>query len=370
MIAFRPTEEQELIRETVREFAQNEMRAAARSCDEAGHTPDEFLQKSWELGLLSSAIPESLGGAGVERCAVTSALVAEELGFGCASLAAAALAPTAVVFPLLDFGTAEQQAQYLPLFTGSRFHAASLALSEPQFAFDPSVLRTVAEPKGTSYVISGSKRFVPLGDRASHFLVVTRTVTMGGPQSIDAFIVPRDAHGLQIDPEPEKLLGLMAAPFSRLSLERVEVPASARLGGDAGIDGGRLLQSFRAASLALAVGGSRAMFEFAIPYAKQRQAFGQPIAQKQAIAFMLAEMRIEVDAMRWLVWKAASALDHRQDAARALALADTYVRRETMKIADNGVQVFGGHGYIRDYPVEMWYRNTRTVTVLDAIAAL
>jgi alkylation response protein AidB-like acyl-CoA dehydrogenase len=370
MIAFGPTEEQQLIRDTVREFAANEMREAARACDEASQVPEDFLHKTWELGLVSSAIPEALGGGGMPRSAVTNALVLEELGFGCASLAAAALAPSSFVLPLLDFGTPEQQSEYLPLFTGAQFHACSLALSEPQFAFDPNHLHTVAEPKGASYVISGSKRFVPLGHLASHFLVVARGPRNGGLQGLDAFIVPRDAHGLRIDPELEKTLGLRATPFSRLELARVEVPAAARLGGEAGIDGVRLIQSCRAASLAVALGISRAMLEFAIPYAKQREAFGQPIAQKQAIAFMLAEMRIELDAMRWLVWKAASALDSGQSAVRETTLARTYVQREAVKIADNGLQVFGGHGYIRDYPVEMWYRNARTVTLLDAVAAL
>jgi acyl-CoA dehydrogenase len=370
MIAFGPTEEQQLIRDTVREFATNEMREMSRACDEASETPAEFLQKTWELGLVSSAIPESFGGAGMARSAVTNALVAEELAVGCASLAAAALAPATFVLPLLDFGTPDQQRQYLPLFTGTQFHAASLALTEQHFGFDPANLRTVAEPKGSSYVISGTKRFVPLADRASHFLVVARGGRNGGLDGIDAFIVPRDAHGLRIEAEREKTLGLRATPSWRLELARVEVPAASRLGGDAGIDGARLVQSCRAASLALAVGISRAMLELAIPYAKQREAFGQPIAQKQAIAFMLAEMRIELDSMRWLVWKAASALDHGQNAVRETLLARTYIQREAVKLADNGLQVFGGHGYIRDYPVEMWYRNARAITVLDAVAAL
>jgi acyl-CoA dehydrogenase len=367
MIAFGPTEEQQLIRDTVREFAQNEMREVARAYDEASKIPDDFLQKTWELGLLNSAIPEAYGGGGMERSAVTSALVLEELGWGCASLATAALAPSGFVNALIDFGTEEQKQQYLPQFASSEFHAAALALSEPNFAFDPAALRTVAEPKGPNYVISGTKRFVPLGDRASHFLVVTRGVN---GQPIDAFIVPRDAQGLRIDGEAEKTLGLKGVTFSKLALERVEVPASARLGGERGLDGLRLLNAARTANLVIALGVSRAMLDTCIPYAKQRQAFGQAIGQKQAIAFSIAEMRIEVDAMRWLLWKAASLLDHGQDATRSVVLAQTYVRREAMKIADNGLQVFGGHGYIRDYPVEMWYRNTRTITVLDAVAAL
>jgi acyl-CoA dehydrogenase len=370
MISFGPTEEQDLIRQTVSEFAQSELREIARECDEAARLPDDVLAKTWELGLCAAAIPEEFGGAGVERSAVTSAIVLEELAFGCASLAAASLAPTSFLHPLIDFGTPEQKAQYLPLFAGSEFHAGALALTESTFAFDPATLKTVAEPKGDSFVLSGTKRMVPLGDRASHFLVVARAGAQEGIAGLQAFIVPRDAGGLTVGSEPEKKLGLHALPMTSLELERVEVPAAAKLGGDAGIDAARLLSASRLASLSLGLGISRAMFEASVPYAKEREAFGEPIAKKQTIAFWLADMKIEINSMRWLIWKAASYLDHGRDATRETTLATIYAQREIMKIVDNGLQIFGGHGYIRDYPVEMWYRNGRTVTVLDAVASV
>ncbi len=369
MISFGPTEEQELIRDTVREFALAEMRDIARDADEKSELSDEFLQTSWELGLVNSSIPEEYGGGGMDRSPVTSVIVQEELGYGCASLAAAALAPSLFIHPLLDFGTDEQKEKYLPLFAQSEFHAASLALQESTFAFDPGSLRTIAEPKGDGYTLTGTKRLVPLGDRASHFLVVARTGARAGLADLEAFIVPRDASGLTISEDAEKTLGLKSLPCAKLTLESVEVAAEDRLGGTAGIDGARLLNACRVGSLALALGISRAMMELAIPYAKERVAFGQPIAQKQAIAFMLADMQIEMNTMRWMIWKAASMLENGLDATRATALARTYVVREVMKAVDNGLQVFGGHGFIRDYPVEMWYRDTRTVTVLDALAS-
>ncbi len=369
MISFGPTEEQELIRETVHEFAQTELREIARECDEASRLPEELLDKTWELGLVAGSIPERLGGAGIERSPVTSAIVAEELAFGDVPLAVAALAPSLFVHPLLDFGTEEQQEEFLPLFATPNYHAASLALHEPNFSFDPANLRTIAEPKGDGFRITGHKRFVPLGDRASHFLVVARG-GRDGLEGLEAFIVPRDARGLVVSAEIEKTLGLQALPCAALELDGVEVSASARLGGDRGIDGARLINLCRMGSAALAVGIARAVKEFAIPYAKERIAFGQPIAQKQAIAFKLAEMEIEVDSMRHLVWKAASQLEQGTDATRASTLAQTYVCRETMKIADNGLQIFGGHGFIRDYPVEMWYRNARALTVLEGLAAV
>ncbi len=370
MISFGPTEEQELIRETLREFAASELREAARPSDEASRVPDELLGKAWELGLASAAIPTEFGGDGTQRSPITNAIILEELGHGCVSLAAAALAPSLFIHPLVDFGTDEQKREYLPLFTTSKYHAASLAFHEPSFAFDATNLKTFAEMKGDGYELSGRKRLVPMGDRASHFLVVARGGTREGLDDLEAFIVPRDAAGLTIAPEPEKTMGLHSLPFAQLELDRVAVSAAARLGGADGIDGRRLLNSCRLGSAALALGLARAVMECAIPYAKERVAFGAPIAHKQAIAFMLAEMQIEVNSMRWLIWKAASRLESGVDATRATTLAQTYVNRETMKIADNGVQVLGGHGFIRDYPVEMWYRNARTLTVLDGLCAL
>ena len=369
MISFGLTEEQQLIQETVREFAQTELREIARECDEQSHLPDELLAKTWELGLVAGSIPEQLGGAGIERSPVTSALVLEELASGDAPLAAAVLAPTLFVQPLLDFGTEDQKEELLPLFVGADYHVATLALHEPNFNFDPSNLRTIVEPKGEGFCLTGHKRFVPLGDRASHFLVVARN-GREGLAGLEAFIIPRDTAGFKIAPDVEKQLGMQALPCAALELDGVELPREARLGGEGGIDGARLINLCRMGSAALAVGLARAVKDFAIPYAKERVAFGQPIAQKQAIAFKLAEMEIEVSTMRHLVWKAASQLEQGLDATRASTLAQTYVSREAMKIADTGLQIFGGHGFIRDYPVEMWYRNARSLTVLEGLASL
>ena len=179
-----------------------------------------------------------------------------------------------------------------------------------------------------------------------------------------AFIVPRDAEGLRIS-EPEKNLGLRALPTATLELERVAVPGEDRLGGGQGCDMGRLLNHSRVALGAVMVGLSRAVLEYSVPYAKDRRAFGQAIAQKQAIAFGLADMHIETDCMRWLTWKAASQLEQGLDATRSAHFARAYAAEHSMWIADQGVQVLGGHGFIREHPVEMWFRNARTLGVLE-----
>ena len=360
MISFKTTEEQDVVRETLHEFAEQAVRPLAREADEASALPEAFLAQSWELGLVGTQLPESVGGGGEARSPVTNALVLEELAWGDATLALAALAPAAFAFAIADQGSEEQRRTLLPAFCGDAFHAASLALVEPGPLFDPALPRTLAEPKGESgFVISGAKSFVPLADRASHFLVIVRN--NGGR---DAFVVPRDAEGLRIS-EPEKKLGLRALPTATLQLERVEVPASARLGGAAGCDVQRLVDSARTALAAVQTGLSRAVLDYAVPYARDRRAFGQAIAQKQSIAFRLADMHIEAEAQRWLVWKAASQLEQGLDATRSAHHARVYAAEQSIWIADQGVQVLGGHGFIREHPVEMWYRNARTLGVLE-----
>lgn len=369
MISFGPTEEQELIRDTVRGFAQSQLREMARDADEASRVPDDLLARSWELGLANGSIPEELGGGGIARSPVTSAIVLEELGCGDVSLGAAAMAPALFVHPVVDFGTIEQQEEYLPLFTRSEYHVGAVALHEPNFGYDAANMQAIAEPKGEAFSITGKKRLVAMGDRASHFLVVARGAREG-LNGLEAFIVPRDAKGLTIAPDAEKTLGFNSLPKVALDLDRVEVPATARLGGERGIDGAQLVNSVRLGSVALGLGLARGILEYSIPYAKERIAFGGPIAKKQTIAFWLADMQIEISSIRWLLWKAASQLEQGLDATKATVLATTYAKREIMRIADNGLQIFGGHGYIRDYPVEMWYRNARAITILEAVSAL
>jgi len=364
MISFGPNEEQQVVREAMGEFAEQVFRSVARECDEASRVPDELLQQVWELGLTSTQIPEAYGGGGEERSPITNVLVLEELACGDATLALAALSPSLFANAILDHGSEEQKAKYLPLFTGEKFHAASLALVEPEPLFDVLNLQTKVEPKGDGFVLSGQKSFVPLGDRASHFLVLARNTAQDGFDGIEGFIVPRDAAGLAIG-EVEKNLGLRALPTVGLTLDRVEVSAADRLGGEEGFDARRLVAASRVALGAVMVGLSRGVMEYAIPYAKEREAFGEAIARKQAIAFMLSDMTIEVDSMRWLVWKAASQLEQGLDATRSAHLAHVYCAREAMKIGDNGLQVLGGHGFIREHPVEMWYRNVRTLGVLE-----
>lgn len=367
MISFKLSEEQQLARDSVLDYAKEALAPAARAIDEAGAMPAEALQQGHELGLVSAAIPEAYGGGGGERSAITSAVVLESLGYGCASQAAAIMAPSLFVNPLIDFGTEEQKKELLPLFTGPRYHAATLALHETQFAFSAQRMQTKAERRGNGFVLNGVKRLVPMAGASSHILVLAQTGA--GIDGVDAFIVPRDAKGLTVEPESGQM-GLKPVPHGKVTLTNVELAGSARLGGDQGADARRILNMTRMGSAALALGVCRAVTDTCIPYAKTRVAFGEPIAKKQAIAFMLADMHIECETMRLMIWKAASQIEQGLDASKASVLAQDYVRRRAMKIADDGVQVFGGHGFIRDLPLEMWLRNVRALTVMDAVAAV
>ncbi len=364
MISFGMTEEQELVRDTLRDFAAEVVRPLARACDENAGIPDDFLESVWELGLTTTQIPESYGGGGESRSPVTNAIILEELGYGDAALTLAALAPSQFVNTILDLGSEEQKKQYLPLFCREKFHVGSLAIAEPAPLADPLRPATIAEAKGDGFVISGSKSFVVLGDRASHFIVVARN-----SENVDAFIIARDTAGLTIS-EPELNMGMRGLTTVRIDLHQVEVAASDRLGGEAGCDVQRIVNNSRAAISAVLVGLSRAVLDYCVPYSKDRVAFDEPISKKQSIAFRLAEMHIEIEAMRNLSWQAASFLEHGEDATRESRLARTYSSEKSMWIADNGVQVLGGHGFVRENLVELWFRSARTLSVLEGSVAV
>lgn len=359
MISFGMTEEQELVRDTMRAFAEEALRPLGRECDENSSIPDDLLQSAWELGLTSTQIPGAYGGGDEPRSLLTNAILLEELAYGDAALAMAAVGPSQFANAIVDHGSEDQKKKYLPLFCGESFHAASLAILEPGPLTEPLDPRSVAEPKEDGWVLSGSKSFVVLGDRASHFLVFARA-----EDRTDAFIVARDAEGLAVS-EPELNMGLKGLSTVRLDLERVAVASEDRLGGDAGCDVARILDNSRTAQAAVLLGLSRAVLEYCIPYSKDRVAFDEPIAKKQSIAFRLAEMHIECEAMRTLVWRAASFLERGREATREARLARIYVNEKAVWIADNGIQVLGGHGFIREHPVEMWFRHARTLSVLE-----
>ncbi len=369
MIDFQLTEEQQMIRDTIGAFARDEIRPAARTADESGRIPAEVIAKVWELGLVRGAIPESYGGDGGERSAVTGAVVAEELGYGDLSVALHALAPRLLAYPILEMGTDAQKDKYLKRFTAPKFAAASAAVMEPRWDFDLTELATTCRAGGAGFVLNGTKCVVPLAAESDAILVYAKGDSGTGFGGVDAFVVERGNPGLKIS-EREQNMGLKGLATYEVTLTDCKVERDARVGGDKGIDFSRLMSEARVGFAAMAIGVMRSAFEYARDYAKERKAFGVPIATKQAIAFMLADMAIEIDAARLLLWEAASLIDKGKDALRESYLAKNYVAASALKVTDNAVQVLGGHGYIREHPVEMWLRNARAMAALDGIATV
>jgi alkylation response protein AidB-like acyl-CoA dehydrogenase len=363
MYSFDPTEEQQMLIDAVRKYAANDLRPAARDAEEGGELPKKLVSKGWELGILQASIPEAYGGFG-ERSAVTGVLAIEEMAFGDLAGTLAVMTPSLFATPILLAGTEEQKQEYLPKVIEGDWAPYTAALIEYAFDFDPLALRTTATLAGDEYVLNGEKAFVPFAKEAEALLVYANLdgVTQG-------FIVPRNAAGLTISDEREKLMSLNALPMYRVKLENVKVPAANRLGGASGMDFEPVLASMRLAAASAAVGVANAAFEYSKNYAKEREAFGVKIAQKQAIAFMLAEMRTEIEASRLLTWEAAWKLDTGKDDAFTEAyLAYMGAVDMAMMVTDRAVQILGGHGYIREHPVEMWMRNGRGFAMFTGLA--
>jgi alkylation response protein AidB-like acyl-CoA dehydrogenase len=359
VIDFEPTEEQQLIADTVQQFAEKEVRPQARDSDESGKPPLDVLRAAHELGLVANAIEERFGGGG-ERSAVTGALITEALAWGDLAIALAVLSPSLLAFPVADCGDDDQKQRFLPSLAGERFVPGSLALVEPHYAADPFEPRTTAKRDGDAFVLRGEKCLVPWLDGGEW--VVVAAMGDAGPA---LFCVARDAEGLTAT--PERNMGIHALPTATLSLENVRVPADAALvaGGENAVQ--RMIHRGRVGLAAAAVGVARAAFEVSRDYAKERHAFGGPIATKQAIAFKLADMAIEIDGARLLTWEAAWRLDQGLDAGREAALAMRQAQRVALEVADGAVQVFGGHGYIRDYLPEMHLRNARGFACFETL---
>jgi acyl-CoA dehydrogenase len=363
MYSFEPTEEQHMLVDAVGKYAINDLRAAAREAEEGGQLPGKIVNKGWEIGLLQASIPEAYGGFG-ERSAVTGVLAVEEMAFGDLAGTLAVLTPSLFATPILLAGSEEQKQSYLPKVIEGNWSPYTAALIEYAFDFDPNTLKATATRKEEGYLLNGEKAFVPFARDAEAILIYA---SLDG--ETQGFIVPKTSAGLTISDEREKLMSLNAVPMYRVRLDSVKVPLANRLGGASGHDFAPVLASMRVAMAATALGVANAAFAYSMNYAKEREAFGVKIAQKQAIAFMLAEMRTEIEASRLLTWEAAWKLDQgKEDASTEAYLAATGAADMAMMVTDRAVQILGGHGYIREHPVEMWMRNGRGFAMFTGLA--
>jgi alkylation response protein AidB-like acyl-CoA dehydrogenase len=359
LITFDLSEEQELARAAMKGFGAGELRPIAQKLDRDSAISMSTLDLLWSTGLAQMQDAENKG-----ECAILNAIVLEELAAADATLALALATPVAFAQAILDQGSPAQRQTLLPLFQGDGFHAAAIALMEPSFGSNVSMLATTAVRDGDGWRLKGRKTLVPLASLASHFLVIAQAE---GERA--AFIVDRGASGVRIE-APVPTVGLRALEMSDVSFDDVRIASAARLGEHAGSDVQRIIDSSRAGLAAVMTGLSRGVMEYVIPYAKDRVVHGSALASKQSVAFRIADMYIDVAAMRLMAWRAAFELGNRRNATRAAQLAYTYAARQSMLIADEGLQIFGGHGFVREHPIEMWYRNARAVSMLEGVAGV
>ena len=351
-----PTEDEQLLVDVVRELAAEVLRPSAAEADAAAAAPDTVLKAVNEVGLPVLGVPEELGGISAERSAMAGTLVAEALAHGDMGLAVATLAPGAVATALSLWGSEEQQSTYLPAFTGADVPAAALALTEPRALYDALDPATTAERRGDGYVLSGVKSMVPRGAEAELFVV---GATLDGEPRL--FLVESGTAGVQVEAEPA--MGLRAAALTRLLLDDVEVGEAALLGSVE--DYRECVRLSRLAWCELALGTGRAVLDYVVPYVNEREAFGEPISHRQSVAFMVANIGIELDGMRLVTYRAASRAAQGKDFAREVALARRLCGERGMQIGNDGVQLLGGHGFVKEHPVERWYRDLRAISVME-----
>ena len=353
-----PTDDERMLLEVVEDLATELLRPAAAAADEACAAPVEVLAAAQELGLPGLGVPEALGGIMEERSAMAGTLVAEALAKGDMGLAVAALAPGAVATAIGLWGTEAQQQTYLPAFTGSDVPAAALAIAEPAVLFDPLIPATTAVRDGDGFVLDGVKSAVVRGAEAELFIVAARL-----DDTPALFLLESGTAGLEIEADPS--MGVRAAGLSRLHLTGVRVGGDALLGDTDGEAHRECLRLSRLAWCALAVGTGQAVLDYVTAYVNERQAFGEPISHRQSVAFMVADIAIELQAMRLLTWKAASRAARGEDFTREVGLARQLCAEKGMRIGLDGVQLLGGHGFVKEHPVERWYRDLRAVGVME-----
>jgi alkylation response protein AidB-like acyl-CoA dehydrogenase len=354
-----PDDEQQMFQEGGRAFAEAKVRPAALDADAARETPEELLAEATELGVNMLGVPEELGGVMHEQSAVTTVLIGEALAHGDMGIAYAALAPGAVATAIGLWGSAEQEATYLPPFTGEDVPAAALAILEPVPLFDPLKLETTAHRRGEEWVLTGAKSLLARARECELFVVAAEAEGIGPA----LFVVESAAKGLSIEDEPA--MGLRPAATGRLLIENVKLPADALLGEGKPADYVDCVSRSRVAWCGLATGTAQAVLDYVIPYVNDRQAFGEPISNRQGVAFAVSDIGIENEGMRLAIYRAASRADRGETFAREAAIARRLCSQKGMRIGSEGVQLLGGHGFVKEHPVERWYRDLRAAGVME-----
>ena len=367
-ISFALSDEQRALRELAREFADKEIRPVAADYDERSQHPGDVVAKAHEVGLMNPHVPEEYGGLGLS--AFEQILVGEELAWGCSGIATTIVANILGSLPVILAGSEAQKREWLtPLLEEPLL--CSFALTEPGAGSDVSAIKTTAKRDGGDYVLTGSKMFITNAGQAAWFVVFASTEPEAGHRGLSTFIVPADSNGVVVEQHLDKL-GQRATDTSALAFQEVRVPAANRLGeeGEGFKTAMRTLDLTRPGTAAGAVGVARAAFEHAVEYSKSRIQFGQPIAMNQGVNFLVADMAAEIEAARLLTWQAAWLIDQGERATLQSSYAKRFAADTAMKVTTDAVQIFGGYGYMKEYPVEKLMRDAKLFQIYEGTSQI
>ncbi len=367
MVDFTLTDEQKALREMAHDFAEKEIRPVAWEYDKEGTWPEPVLRKAWELGIMNNHIPEEYGGPGLNY--LDGCLIEEEVSWGCSGIGTSIGCNGLATAPIMLGASEELKRKYLGMLTEDLVFA-SFCLTEPDAGSDVSGMRTSAKRVGDKWVINGSKCFITNGQYASYYTVYAKTDKDAGHRGISAFIVPRD-DTVTVDKKEDKM-GQRASNTATITFNETEIPADHLIGEEN--KGFKLammtLDRTRPGVAAMATGIARAAFEFATEYSKQRVQFGVPIAMHQAIQFLIADMATDVEASRLLTWQSASLLDQGRRNTLESSHAKRFAGDAAMKVATDAVQVYGGYGFIKEYPVEKLMRDAKIMQLYEGTAQI
>lgn len=371
MIGFDLTDEQREFCDLAHRFAEKTIRPVAPEADENEELPWEVLEKAHQTGLLTYQIPEEYGGGGVDSL-LTRALVDEELFWGCAGVGSTIGGVGLCFTPLMLAGTEEQKSKYLPRFCDpSKVTLGAYAITEPSAGSDVGGITTLAKRDGDKYILNGTKTFITNAGLADIYVVFATMDPSAGTDAITAFIVEKGWPGVSFGAK-EKKLGIRSSQTANVILENVEVPVGNRLGEEG--EGFKLaMRTFDITRTHVAAGGvgiARAAYQYALQYAQERKQFNRPIGRFQAVAFMLADMATLIDAARLLVWHAAWRHDQGKDFTREASMAKAFAGDAAVKVTTDAVQILGGYGYIREYPVEKWMRDAKIMQIYEGTAQI
>lgn len=363
MIGFSLTEEQEALKAMAREFAEKEMKPNAAKYDKEEEFPEDIMKKAFEVGFLTCKIPKKYGGE--ELNDVDTVIISEELAAGCAGMYTTMMVNALAYTPIILFGTDEQKKKFLTPHT-EKMSFAAFCLTEREAGSDAGALKATAKKVGSEYVINGSKCFISNAGIASLYVVFANSNPDKGMRGISAFIVPRETPGLTIGKVEDKM-GQRASNTAEVIFEDVKVPEENLLGkeGIGFIIAMKTLDKTRAPVGAAGVGVARAALQYAIEYAKTRIQFGKPIALFQHIAFQIAQMAMEINAARHLVWHAAWLLDQGKPCGKESAMAKAYGSDLAMKVTTEALQILGGYGYMKDFPMEKLMRDAKLLQIYE-----